>query len=261
MRTLNLQKSIGILIYQTSVIVKGFEKNLAEAGYRIATLTGDFHRLEDLTETVDIFIGYLPGEIPSDKGKLDTLSTITETIKASGKGLILIGEKHDHDDVLRAVPEIRDFLWMDRPVDIETLKETITKELNGNKTPGVKKRILIVDDDPSYARMVKEWIKDSYKVDIVTAGMKAISFLLKVPENEKVDLILLDYEMPVVDGPQVFQMLRQDSATADIPVIFLTGVGTREGVARVLELKPDGYLLKSTPREDILGYLKKKLEG
>ena len=107
--------------------------------------------------------------------------------------------------------------------------------------------------------MVKEWIKEYYKVDIVTAGMQAITFLLKVPENEKVDLILLDYEMPVVDGPQVFQMLRQESDTADIPVVFLTGVGTREGVSRVMELKPEGYILKSATRENILGYLREKL--
>ncbi|MBQ6441873.1 MAG: response regulator [Lachnospiraceae bacterium] len=260
MNTLNLQKSIGILLYQTSVIVKGIEKNLMDAGYRVATMTGDFHSLEDLTKTIDEFIVYLPGDISGDKSKLDTLGKITETVRESGKGLIMIGEKNDHADILRAVPEVRDCLWLDRPVDINTLKEILAKELEGNTDPGEKKRILIVDDDPSYARMVKEWIKDSYKVDIVTAGMQAITFLLKVPEDEKVNLILLDYEMPVVDGPQVFQMLRQESATVDIPVIFLTGVGTREGVSRVLELKPDGYLLKSTSREDILAYLKKTLE-
>ena len=89
--------------------------------------------------------------------------------------------------------------------------------------------------------------------------MQAISFLLKVPEGSKVDLILLDYEMPVVDGPQVLQMLRQDPATKDIPVVFLTGIGTKEAVSRVMALKPDGYILKSTTRADILGYLGSKL--
>ena len=74
------------------------------------------------------------------------------------------------------------------------------------------------------------------------------TFLLKT----KVDLILLDYEMPVVDGPQVFQMLRSEEATKNIPVVFLTGVGTREGVTRVMSLKPDGYILKSTTREGLL---------
>ena len=76
---------------------------------------------------------------------------------------------------------------------------------------------------------------------------------------KKVDLILLDYEMPVVDGPQVLQMLRQEPATEKIPVIFLTGIGTKEAVSRVMALKPDGYILKTTPRGDLLGFLQKKL--
>lgn len=82
----------------------------------------------------------------------------------------------------------------------------------------------------------------------------------KVKEGEQVDLILLDYEMPVVDGPQVLQMLRQEPATSNIPVIFLTGNGTKEAVARVMELKPDGYILKSTTRENLMKYLYGKLK-
>ena len=120
-------------------------------------------------------------------------------------------------------------------------------------------RILIVDDDPDYAKIVKEWIKDDFKVDIVTAGVQAINFLMKLPPNDQVDLILLDYEMPVVDGPQVLQMLRSDEVTEKIPVVFLTGVGDKESVIRVMSLKPDGYLLKSTSKDGLLKFLKNKL--
>ncbi len=163
---------------------------------------------------------------------------------------------------LSIVKQLVDLDWVNRPIDMENFDKLIEKSMRERKKPedpGVKKRILIVDDDPSYAKMVREWIKDKYRVDIVTAGMQAISFLLKVKEDEKVDVILLDYEMPVVDGPQVFQMLRQDHATEHIPVIFLTGNGTKEAVSRVMELKPNGYILKSTTKKDLLGYLKGKI--
>ena len=70
---------------------------------------------------------------------------------------------------------------------------------------------------------------------------------------------MLDYEMPVVDGPQVFQMLRQEQSTKHIPVVFLTGVGTREGVERVMALKPDGYILKSTTRDSLLDSIRSVL--
>ena len=139
-------------------------------------------------------------------------------------------------------------------------EEKVLNELTKAAQQGKPKRILIIDDDPAYAKIVREWIRDKYKVDIVTAGMQAITFLLKLPESDKVDLILLDYEMPVVDGPQVLQMLRQEPATDSIPVIFLTGNGTKEAVTRVMELKPDGYLLKTTQKEDILKFLAEKLK-
>ncbi len=183
-------------------------------------------------------------------------------VAESGKEMIVIGDYQQRDDLHEAVSQLRESEWIDRPVDLEKLGNLVEKmtAVKKEKSAGGKKRILIVDDDPSYAKMVREWIKEVYRVDIVTAGMQAISFLLKVKEGEQVDLILLDYEMPVVDGPQVLQMLRQDPATKNIPVIFLTGNGTKEAVARVMELKPDGYILKSTTRENLMGYLYGKLK-
>ena len=60
--------------------------------------------------------------------------------------------------------------------------------------------------------------------------------------------MLLDYEMPIVDGKQVLGMIRSESEFSDIPVIFLTD---KESVMQVMDLKPDGYLLKTMPPEQI----------
>ena len=125
---------------------------------------------------------------------------------------------------------------------------------------GVRKsRILIIDDDPSFAKMVREWIKDIYKVDVITDGSKATVFLGKMPADNRVDLILLDYEMPVCDGPEVFGLIRRESSYADIPIVFLTGNGSEEAIAKVMELKPDGYIIKSGSRESLLEYISTKL--
>ena len=66
------------------------------------------------------------------------------------------------------------------------------------------------------------------------------------------DLILLDYEMPVTTGPQVLEMIRSESKTSDIPVIFLTGKGDKESVMKVVSLKPNGYLLKTMKKDELL---------
>ena len=105
-------------------------------------------------------------------------------------------------------------------------------------------------------RTVYEWLKDSYHVGMASNGVQAISYLAK----NKADLVLLDYEMPVADGPQVLSMLKNDPDTGQIPVMFLTGHGDRNSVMSVIDLKPVDYLLKTIDRETLLKKLNEFFE-
>ena len=111
-----------------------------------------------------------------------------------------------------------------------------------------KKHILVVDDDPTMLRTLKLWLSDKYRVYMANSGMNAISLLAKKP----VDLILLDYEMPVANGPQVLSMIRSEATTKDTPVMFLTAKNDKESVMSVMDLKPEKYLLKTMPPEQLL---------
>ena len=244
-------KKIVIILYHYSVVVRGFERKLGELGYTVEILE-DFSLIKQVAAQTDLFLLYLPGDILDDVVKHKNLEDICETIKSLGRKMIVLGEMKYHEELVLSLPTLDRFRWLDRPIDSEVLETEVERAIFGT---GDEKKVLIVDDDPSYAGMVREWIKGSFHADIATNGMQAIAFLLK----KKVDLVLLDYEMPIVNGSQVLQMLRQDSSTKNIPVVFLTGVSTKEEVAKVMELKPEGYLLKSTTRENLLDYLKKKL--
>jgi CheY-like chemotaxis protein len=235
-------------------VIKGIERKLQDADYTVETLE-NFELIPNRADRTDLFIAYLPTDVMDDVVKRESLKRICELISASGSKMIVIGESKYQSEIKKSVPQIGNYLWMNRPIETEVLIPTIEDTIAGVSIIGEMKRILIVDDDPSYAGMVREWIKDDFQTDIVTAGMQAIKFLLKKP----VDMILLDYEMPVVDGPQVLQMLRQEPATEKIPIIFLTGVGTKEAVQRVMALKPEGYILKSTTRDNLLKFLHGKL--
>ena len=248
-------KLIIILTYQYSVVVKGIERNLQEEGFNTVLVNDTFDQVGGLAPQADLFLFYLPNDIASDVAKIEKFAKVCAKINTYGKNMVILGEKKDRKDIMNGRYGADDFVWLDRPVDIKNLVNEMKVAMARPVVTGDKKRILIIDDDPSYASMVREWIKDTYKTDVVTSGMHAITFLLKNPVN----LILLDYEMPVVDGPQVLQMLREEEATSNIPVIFLTGNGTKEAVTRVMELKPEGYVLKSTTREELLNYLSKKL--
>lgn len=110
------------------------------------------------------------------------------------------------------------------------------------------KRVLIIDDDPLMLRLVKTELKDQYQVATAVSGKTGLKFL----ETKKVDLILLDYEMPEEDGPTVLEKLRANPETKNIPVVFLTGINSREKIERVLAMKPHGYLLKPIDHDKLI---------
>ncbi|MBR0173273.1 MAG: response regulator, partial [Lachnospiraceae bacterium] len=108
------------------------------------------------------------------------------------------------------------------------------------------KTILIDDDDPTFLRSMKNLLSTHYKVFVANSGLNSITIKAK----NHIDLILLDYEMPVVDGPKVLEMLRADPVSSGIPVMFLTSKGDKESIVSVVKFKPEKYLLKSMlPKE------------
>ena len=75
---------------------------------------------------------------------------------------------------------------------------------------------------------------------------------IKYLSRDLPDLILLDYEMPIVDGKQVLEMIRAEMDFQSVPVIFLTSRNDKESVSSVLALKPEGYLLKTMKPAEIV---------
>ncbi len=126
--------------------------------------------------------------------------------------------------------------------------ESILKHIPQHNAESGKKRILVVDDDGVMLRAMNNWLSKKYEVFLANSGMNAITLL----SQRKVDLILLDYEMPVASGLQVFEMLKNESSTAEIPVIFLTGKDDKDTVMKVLSSKPKKYLLKTLPPEELV---------
>jgi len=104
-----------------------------------------------------------------------------------------------------------------------------------------KKKIVIVDDDLAYLKMMRGSLAQDYSVIPTTNGAQALN-IIKVARP---DLVLLDYMMPGMDGADVLAKLRSNPRTATIPVMFLTGKNDSESVHKVLGEKPEGYILKS----------------
>lgn len=120
-----------------------------------------------------------------------------------------------------------------------------------------RRHVLVVDDDPTMLKTIKEQLHDKYDVATALNGKIALKFL----EKKTTDVILLDYEMPIENGPVILERLRANEATKDIPVIFLTGVTESSKIMSVLAMKPQGYLLKPIEFEKLMATLDKVLMG
>lgn len=112
--------------------------------------------------------------------------------------------------------------------------------------------ILIVEDDPGHARLIEKNLKRSNITNSVTAvtdGRQALDFLFgegafagkELPTQL---LVLLDLNMPVLDGYQVLETMKADPRTKRIPVIILTTTDDPREVARCYELGCNVYITK-----------------
>ncbi len=182
----------------------------------------------------------------------EVLHFLSEKMDENDQQMVVVGEQEDVHFVSDHVPSDQICKAFIRPVDNTEFVRVVTEYISKVSAGEKRKSVLIVDDDPRYLKLVREWLKDEYKVSMANSGLQAIKWLGK----NKVDLILLDHEMPITTGPQVLEMLRSDEETRSIPVIFLTGKGDKESVMAVVALKPEGYFLKTIKREELLEKLR-----
>ena len=115
------------------------------------------------------------------------------------------------------------------------------------------KTILVIDDSMTQIRVLNMLLQDKYKVLSATSGYEGVT----IAKKERPDLILLDYDMPIMSGKETFHKLQENEETKDIPVLFLTGVDEKEDIMRVLVLRPKGYLLKPVDQNRLFESIEK----
>ena len=98
--------------------------------------------------------------------------------------------------------------------------------------------ILVVDDDPGTLRHVRDTLTDAGYAPLITGDPRELSRILR---TEKPRLVLLDLMLPGTDGIQLMQTVPE---LADLPVIFISGYGRDETIARALEAGADDYIVK-----------------
>jgi CheY-like chemotaxis protein len=110
--------------------------------------------------------------------------------------------------------------------------------------------VLLVEDDPGDVLMTREAFEDNKlrnRLSVVSDGVSALEFLRKEGEHVDAptpDLILLDLNLPRMDGREVLQALKADADLRSIPVVVLTTSEAEEDVVRSYSLHANAYVTK-----------------
>ncbi len=117
-------------------------------------------------------------------------------------------------------------------------------------------KILIVDDTAANIEILYKILKEHYDILFAKSGADGI----RMVQEQHPDLVLLDIMMPDMDGYEVCALLKQDPATARIPVVFVTAMGNDEDETRGLDLGAIDYLTKPIRPHIVLARVRNHLE-
>ena len=121
---------------------------------------------------------------------------------------------------------------------LELLEEPTEPRLSGGQPA---RKVLLVDDEDSLRRVMKDLLeREGYAVSEARDGVQALDQVDRVGP----DIIVLDLNLPGLDGYGVLSHLRSRPATSAIPVIVLTAKGDEDNEVRVFELGADDFLMK-----------------
>lgn len=239
------QKGMVVIVAETQgYMTLSLQNKMEEDGFGVSIVRADTDAISQIEDKIAAYLIYGDEELPKQQ---QAMIYIKDRAAEDGIPIFVVGSTEEMEQIHSMIPKHLVRQFFERPVNVNELVEAVESYVSkfGAQT---KKKVLVVDDSGAMLRNVKAWLEDKYQVILANSGAMAIKYLA----TNRPDLVLLDYEMPVVDGRQVLEMIRTETEFSDVPVIFLTGKDDKESVLQVMALKPEGYLLKTMEPEKII---------
>lgn len=118
-------------------------------------------------------------------------------------------------------------------------------------------KILVVDDSATMRRIIENNLKSSGYEDVVQAsnGLEALSSMAGV------DLVLTDWNMPVMDGLSLVKEIRSNPAFSNVPIVMVTTEGAKEEVIEALKQGVNDYIVKPFTKVTLMEKVEKVING
>ncbi len=124
-------------------------------------------------------------------------------------------------------------------------------EFNGSK------KIVAVDDSGIILKMLTKLLGEKYDLHAFSSGKRALQFL----KTQKPDLIILDIDMPEINGYEMLKMIREKENLKDIPVIFLTSNNDKNHVVKAVAGGANDYVVKPIDEDILMDKVHKQLDA
>ncbi len=240
-----MARSVLILYESSEFMVDSLITNLKKAGLEANAMSPTSILAFDEIRKADVILLYIGDFIGKIRHVLlDLKNHCTENEKA----LCLIGYDKDIAIVEDVIPAPFIAHCFIRPFDVRLLSQKIAKLANVVGKLGRKRSILLINEEVAFLRNMLGVLSEKYEVTAVRSGEHA----MKILASDIPDLIIMDYNMPVMSGPEVFEKIRKNPDTANVPIMFLTDMSDRETVMNAMQMKPEGYMLKSDGSKALL---------
>jgi len=115
-----------------------------------------------------------------------------------------------------------------------------------------KLKILIVDDNPDILDLLEATLQDEFELTKAFSGKEALKKLKITNPN----LLVLDYVLPDLEGPEICKIVRKDPLFSNIPILMLTGKGEVEDKVGGLEAGADDYMLKPFDPQELIARIR-----
>ncbi len=120
-----------------------------------------------------------------------------------------------------------------------------------------KPAVLLVDDDPTVRMLVSNLLrKEGFTPQMAVNGKEAV----EMAEEILPDIVLMDINMPVMDGFEACELLKSMAATKNIPVIFMTALGNDADRIRGFDVGGEDYIIKPVNYKELLARTKRFLK-
>lgn len=252
---------------------------LIENGANVKKALELFGDMETYNQTLEVFLGEVPSKIKKlqnfkEVGDMANYAIAVHSLKSDARyfGFENLGEMaYQHELESKAnnlyyVTEHFDELMEETNRVINLIKkymgvETVKEEGYKKVAPKNNKAILVVDDSNLIRNFIFKIFKDDFEVIIANDGDQALDIINNPEQNSKIQAILLDLNMPNVNGFEVLDYFKQHDLFSKYPTSIITGVDDKESIEKAYKYPIVDILLKPFNERDVKKILEKTINN